>query len=87
MTGVRFLPGAGNFFSSSRVQDGFATHKTCYPKIGSLFPGVNRPGREADHSLPSSAEIKNDWSFTAILPHVFMCSIKQRIFLNGMVFG
>jgi hypothetical protein len=25
---------------------------------GALFLGVKRPGREADHSLPSSAEVK-----------------------------
>jgi hypothetical protein len=24
------------------------------------FPGVKRPGREAEHSLPSSAEVMND---------------------------
>jgi hypothetical protein len=26
---------------------------------GALSPGVRRPGREADHSLPSNAEVKN----------------------------
>jgi len=25
---------------------------------GALFPGVRLPGREADYSLPSSAEVK-----------------------------
>jgi hypothetical protein len=25
---------------------------------GGSFPGVKRPGREADHSLPSSAEVR-----------------------------
>jgi len=29
------------------------------------FPGIKRPGREADHSLPSSADIKNVWSYTS----------------------
>jgi hypothetical protein len=28
-------------------------------------PGVKRPGREVDHSPPSSAEIKNEWSYTS----------------------
>jgi hypothetical protein len=28
--------------------------------------GVKRPGREADHSPPSSAEVKNAWSYTSI---------------------
>lgn len=30
-----------------------------------LFPRVNRPGHETDHSVPSGDEIKNDWSCTS----------------------
>jgi hypothetical protein len=29
---------------------------------------VKRPGREADHSPPSSAEVKNAWSYTSSPP-------------------
>jgi len=29
--------------------------------------GLRRPWREADHSSPSSAEVKNEWSFTSTL--------------------
>jgi len=29
---------------------------------GDLTPGAKRPGREADHSLPFSVEVKNAWS-------------------------
>jgi hypothetical protein len=38
-----------------------------------------RPGREADHSIPSSTEVHNAWSCTSIL-RVFMawCLIKHR---------
>jgi len=32
---------------------------------GGFFPGANRPGNEADHSLPSSGEVKNAWSYTS----------------------
>jgi len=32
---------------------------------GLLPMGVERPGREADHSPPTNAEIKNVWSYTA----------------------
>jgi hypothetical protein len=40
--------------------------------IGKLFPeGAKRPGREADYSPPSSAEVKND---AAILPLSHMSS-------------
>jgi hypothetical protein len=35
---------------------------------GALSLGVKRPGREADHSSPSSAEVKNAWSYTSTLP-------------------
>jgi hypothetical protein len=30
---------------------------------GALYLGVKRPGSEADHSPPSSAEVKNVWSY------------------------
>jgi hypothetical protein len=35
---------------------------------GVLSLGVKRPGPEADHSPPSSAEVKNKWSYTSTPP-------------------
>jgi len=35
---------------------------------GALSLQVNLPGREADHSPPFSAEVKNEWSYTSTLP-------------------
>jgi hypothetical protein len=35
-------------------------------------PGVKRPGREADHSPPSSAEVKKGGGISPLPPHVFM---------------
>jgi len=35
---------------------------------GALIPGLKRPEFEADHSTPSSAEIKNVWSYTSTPP-------------------
>jgi len=32
---------------------------------GDLSPGVKLPGREADHSPPSSAGVKNSWRYTS----------------------
>jgi hypothetical protein len=29
------------------------------------FPATKRPGHEVNHSLPSSAEFKNEWSYTS----------------------
>jgi hypothetical protein len=47
---------------------------------GGSFPAVKRPGREADHSPPSSAEIKNAWRYTSNHQYVFMtwCLVKHR---------
>ena len=30
-----------------------------------LFPGVKQPGCAVNHSPPSSAEVKNGWSYTS----------------------
>jgi hypothetical protein len=57
-SGVRFPAEAGNFSLLHSVQTGSGTHPPSYP-MGALSLGVKRPGREADHSLPSSTEIKN----------------------------
>jgi len=38
----------------------------------SSFPGIKRPGREADHSPPHIAEITNMLIFTSTPPHIFM---------------
>jgi hypothetical protein len=39
---------------------------------GALSLGTKRPGCEADHSPPSSAEVKNAWSYTSIPQYTFM---------------
>jgi hypothetical protein len=43
-------------------------------------PAVKRPRREADHSFPSSAEVKNACSLTHLLKYVLMawCLVKHR---------
>jgi hypothetical protein len=54
---------------------------------GLLLSGVKRLERQADHLPPSSAEVKNVWSYTTLPPYVFMawCLMKHRINLHGMV--
>jgi hypothetical protein len=58
--GVRFLAGARYFSLLHSVQTGSGAHPASYP-IGSrgALPGAKRPGREADHSSPTSAEVKD----------------------------
>jgi hypothetical protein len=46
----------GNFSLRHHVQTAFEAHPTSYP--GALSLGVKQPGRESDHSRPSSAEVK-----------------------------
>jgi hypothetical protein len=45
---------------------------------GALSLGIKRPGREADHSPPSSAKDKNAWSYFSTPQCVFMawCLVK-----------
>jgi len=49
-------------------------------------PGINWPGRVANHSPSSSAEIKNAWSYTSTSTYVFMAwyLVKYRIRLRIM---
>jgi hypothetical protein len=60
--GVRSPAGAGDFSSSPCVQIGSGAHPASYPMgTGGSFPGGKaRPGRDADHSPPSSAEVENE---------------------------
>jgi hypothetical protein len=48
---------------------------------GTLSLGVKRSRREADHSSPSNAEVKNAWSYTSIPQYAFMawCLVKLII--------
>jgi len=47
---------------------------------GTLSPGVKRSGRNADHSPPSSAVVKNAWSFISTNQYALMawCSVKAK---------
>jgi hypothetical protein len=59
--GVRSPAGAEDFSSNLCVQTGSGAHPAyCTMSTGGPFAGGKaRPGRDADHSPPSSAEIKN----------------------------
>jgi hypothetical protein len=70
---VHSSPGANTTSYSMDVMDSFLRGKVSRAKV--------------DHSSPSSAEIKNAWSYTSIPSYVFLvwCLIKHRdksFFLN-----
>jgi len=49
---------------------------------------VKRPEREADHSPPSTAQVKTAWMYTSTPPYVFMpwYFVKHRDFTDKMDF-
>jgi len=55
----RFPARAGNFSLHHRFQNGSGAHPASYPMDNRVsFLGVKRPGREANHSPTSSAEVE-----------------------------
>jgi hypothetical protein len=60
--GVRSPAGAKDFSFNLSVQTGSGAHPaSCTICTGGSFPGDKaRPGRDADHSPPSSAEVVNE---------------------------
>jgi hypothetical protein len=70
---VRFPEGAGNFSLHNHFQNGIESHPVSHPKgVRGLSSVVKRLGREADHSPPSRAVVKNEWSYTSYPQNVFM---------------
>jgi hypothetical protein len=55
------------------VQTGSGSHPAFYPVgTGGSFPGVKWSGLEADHSPPTSVEVKKTWIYTFTPLYVFM---------------
>jgi hypothetical protein len=66
---VRFLAGAGNFSLHHCIKNGsMPTQPPIQRVLGALSLAVKRPGCEADHSPPSTAKVKNAWSYTSTPP-------------------
>jgi hypothetical protein len=76
-SGIRILVVSRDFFFS----------KTSIPTLGStqhpiewssrFFPEIKRSGREVNHSPLSSAEFKNEWSYTST-PPVYLYGIDRK---------
>jgi hypothetical protein len=70
--GVR-VPVGSRIFTSPIVQTGSGVHPISYTMgSGGSSTGVKWLGREADHSPPTSAEVKKMWIYTFTHPCVFM---------------
>jgi hypothetical protein len=60
-------------FDSHQEKDSSPYQLWCSQWVpGALSIRIKRPGHEANNTPPSSAEIKNIWSYTSTPPHVFM---------------
>jgi hypothetical protein len=71
MTGVQSLTEAEDFSSSLCIQTGSgANPASCPVGTGGSFPGGKaRPRRDADHSPPSSAEVKYEYELYLLSRH------------------
>jgi hypothetical protein len=75
-SGVKVTARAGDFSLYHHVQTGSGAHTASYPmgtRDSSLW--VKWPGHEADHSPPSSVEVKNVWSYTTTPPLHIHCMV------------
>jgi hypothetical protein len=79
---VKFqFPVATRHFSRLQtVQTLGPTHPSIQCVPAALSPGVKWPGREVDHSPPSNAEVKNEWSYTSTPPIPTWCAQGQLYF-------
>jgi hypothetical protein len=84
-------------FGSRYGRDFFILFTSSRPVLGPTLPpiqwvpGVERQGREVDHSLPTSAEVKNTWIHTSTPPYVFnlnsrnVSSLLMIVFENSVI--
>jgi hypothetical protein len=84
------LPGwttEGRSSSLHVIQTGSRDHPASYP-MGTLssFPGVRRPGREANHSPPTIAEVKKSGSIHP-LPHTLFYLYLSHTSKNTKLLG
>jgi hypothetical protein len=67
-------PGGVRIFSSPNRPDRLwgATQPPIEWVQGALSPRIKRPGREAEHSPPTSAEVKKIWIYTSTPLYAFV---------------
>jgi len=66
---VGFAEEANIFFFPQKNSDRSGAHPTsCSVGAGALTSRVNGPGNDSGNSSPSSADVKNVWSYIALYP-------------------
>jgi hypothetical protein len=70
---VRFPAAITDFYFIRNIPTGFETNPPSQSRFTfGTFPGVRRTERKVDHLLPSTAYVKDEWSFSLILLYVFI---------------
>jgi hypothetical protein len=73
MTRVQLPGGAGIFLFSAMTRTALGpTQPPIQWVVGAPSLEIKQPRREADHSPPSNAEVKNVQSYTSTPPYIFM---------------
>jgi hypothetical protein len=76
------------YFNKCLCWLGSETHRAAYPIEYRGFPGVKRPQRESDYSVPSAAEVENEWSLFILTQYPFIASTGSNLqFLLQLNFG
>jgi hypothetical protein len=75
-SGVRIFEsrqGLGIFLFSTASRPALGPNQPPFQWVpGALSPMIKRPGRKANHTPPSSAEVKNAWRYTSIRQYIFI---------------
>ena len=77
---VRFAEEAKIFLFPNNSDRSGAHPTSCSVDAGALTSGVNGPGNDSGNSSPSSADVKNVWSYITLSQYAFnaCCLIKHR---------
>ena len=81
--GFEFRQGSEVFLSSKTVEIGSGATRRPVQWVLGFIHGVNRPRREANHSSPSSAEVKNEWRYTSVPPYSRMGMAQATLTLRS----
>jgi hypothetical protein len=80
---VRFQAGARDFFFFGFLQCVADRLLGSHILLVQWLPVIEKTGREADHSAPSGAKVKNEWGHTSI-PQCLHAIRRGRLRLMGV---
>jgi hypothetical protein len=86
---LRFLARATDYSLLHSFQTCSETHLVSCLRVAGISPVIKHPGREADHSSPSSTKDKNTGAITSLFHrsswHGVYLIIRKEIFTSDMV--